>query len=71
MTNRYKNNIKKGLQHFNIMGYPAYEKFFEYAKANNEIKKILWAPRWTYDEKLGKVISLSIKISLMNLAKIS
>jgi hypothetical protein len=24
LTNRYKNNIKKGLQHFNIMGYPAY-----------------------------------------------
>ena len=69
LTNRYKNNIKKGLQHFNIMGYPAYEKFFEYAKANNEIKKILWAPRWTYDEKIGKSHFFEYKDKFNELSK--
>lgn len=69
LTNRYQNNIKKGLQHFNIMGYPAYEEFFEYAKANNEIKKILWAPRWTYDKKIGKSHFFEYKDKFNELSK--
>ena len=42
---------------------------FEYAKANNEIKKILWAPRWTYDEKIGKSHFFEYKDKFNELSK--
>ena len=44
-------------------------KTFEYAKANNEIKKILWAPRWTYDEKIGKSHFFEYKDKFNELSK--
>lgn len=67
LRNRYRSNIKKGLQHFDIIGYPAYEKFFGCKKSFGKIKKILWAPRWTYDEKIGKSHFFEYKDSFIRL----
>lgn len=52
LNNKFQYNIKNGYQHFYDVGYPAYEKYFDY-KFKNGIKKILWTPRWSYDPEIG------------------
>lgn len=52
LNKKFDYTIKNGLQHFYDVGYPAYEKYFNY-KCRKGIKRILWTPRWSYDPKVG------------------
>lgn len=54
LSSRYKKNIKKGIQHFKKIGYPAYENFFIEDAWDGKVRKVLWTPRWTCDETIGK-----------------
>jgi hypothetical protein len=46
--------VHGGLQHFEALGYPAYERYLTYAGgAPPEQCRILWTPRWTTDAVIG------------------
>lgn len=52
LYNQHKNNCLKGYQHFEVLGYPVFDKYYK-MKWNGEIKSILWTPRWSYAPGIG------------------
>jgi len=52
LIKKYRKNCNNGLQNFICTGYPSFEKFFD-IKWDGKIKRILWAPRWSYEPKTG------------------
>ena len=48
----FSRNCKENLQYFTSIGYPAFEHCMKIAK-ECVYKKIMWAPRWTYDDVVG------------------
>lgn len=68
LTKRYKSNIKNEYQHFFKIGYPSFERFSQVEK-NDEIKTVLWTPRWSYDENVGGSHFLEYKNGFLALAK--
>ena len=52
-TNVYQDNIGLGYQHFEFLGYPILEKFYLMAATESSVKRILWTPRWSYNERVG------------------
>ncbi len=44
--------VKKGLQHFVNYGYPSLAPFCK-IQPRDEIKTVLWTPRWSYDARIG------------------
>lgn len=52
LKQRYWKNVRQGIQHFELLGYPTFSGFACEPKAE-EIKNVLWTPRWLYDEKKG------------------
>ncbi len=52
MKTVFGENYDKGIQKVQELGYPPFERYEEMSY-NSEIKTIAWAPRWSYDEKVG------------------
>ncbi len=52
MIKMFPKGYKKGYRHYETLGYPVLEKYFGLNKVSTE-DKILWTPRWSYDEKTG------------------
>lgn len=50
---KYNKNIKNGFQHFFMLGYPALEKCIMKKDSPKCVNRILWTPRWSYDERIG------------------
>ena len=47
---------KKGLLHYRYLGYPMFDELLKKTRTFRDDSKrirILWTPRWTYDEKVG------------------
>lgn len=53
MTDKYKESVAFGYQHFEFLGYPILEKFYLMAATKSSAKRILWTPRWSYNERVG------------------
>lgn len=49
---KFKKNFVYRLQHVVSLGYPNLARFFDIPK-NICVKKILWTPRWSYDNRVG------------------
>lgn len=45
-------NIKRGIQKVKYLGFPPFEEYFGWHK-NDQINQITWAPRWSYDKRVG------------------
>ena len=52
MQIKFANNCKDNLQKFVSIGYPVFERCMELSY-DCQYKKVMWAPRWTYDETVG------------------
>lgn len=57
------------LHRVECLGYPALEPYFD-IKPSNVFKKILWTPRWSYDEKLGGSQFLEYKETIKTIKKL-
>lgn len=68
LNQRYRRNVRQGVQHFELLGYPAFSRFADMPKRAG-IKKILWTPRWLYDEKKGGSHFIEYKDSYVSLRK--
>lgn len=60
---------KKGIQHFECLGYPPFEFYLNMAAPKDCVENILWIPRWSYAEKGGGSHFLEYKDSFNELAK--
>lgn len=49
----FKYNVQKNYQHFELLGYPELEAYINNVPKKNKKLRILWAPRWTYDQEVG------------------
>lgn len=52
MQLQFKKNCMDRLQHFVSVGYPVFEQCMKLA-SSCKYKKVMWAPRWTYDKIVG------------------
>lgn len=52
LQEKFKKECLKGLQHFSFLGYPSLEYYFD-LQNNEEVKSVLWLPRWSYAEVGG------------------
>ena len=58
------------LHHVDFLGYPAFECYFNRNVQNNDSGsiRILWTPRWSYDEKIGGSRFFEYKDTILSLA---
>lgn len=49
----YSKQIKKGIKHIELIGYPEFEHYLRDEHAEKKTKQILWTPRWSYDDIVG------------------
>lgn len=68
MFNARGETAQKGLQKIMNLGYPPLEPFLR-KTSRNEIKSILWTPRWSYDENYGGSHFLEYREMLFELKK--
>ena len=52
LMRKYPISCRLGIRHIEDLGYPSLEPYFN-KKSFDELKSILWTPRWSYDSKLG------------------
>lgn len=45
--------VGHGVQHFELLGYPAYERCLTYRPQPRAWRRILWTPRWTAEGAIG------------------
>ncbi|MBR4904214.1 MAG: D-alanyl-D-alanine carboxypeptidase family protein [Selenomonadaceae bacterium] len=53
MTEKYRENIELGYQHFEFLGYPILERYYQMPASESSVKRILWTPRWSCNERVG------------------
>lgn len=53
ITKRYSDNAALGYQHFEFLGYPILEKYYQMPATASLTKRILWTPRWSYNARVG------------------
>ena len=63
---RFKKTSEKGYQHFEYLGYPSLEPFMK-IKNRNEIKSIIWTPRWSYNKTIGGSHFIEYKDSFVSI----
>lgn len=68
LLKKYKRNVKKGYQHFLLIGYPALMRYFNYEFRDN-YTNILWTPRWSCHPVLGGSNFFEYKDCYLKLAK--
>ncbi|MGN1029940.1 MAG: CDP-glycerol glycerophosphotransferase family protein, partial [Bacilli bacterium] len=61
-------NINNRIQKVEYLGYPPLEKYLNFPQIEL-VKRITWAPRWTYDDKLGGSHFMEYKDFFLDLAK--
>ena len=49
----YPLTVGAGVQHFEDLGYPCYERYLDEWRPPNSACRILWMPRWTTQERIG------------------
>lgn len=66
LSKRYSSNCKKKYQNFFLLGYPAFEEYFN-MNWDGSIQNILWTPRWSYAPKIGGSHFMEYKDSYLEL----
>lgn len=61
--------VATGLQHFEDLGYPAYEPYLKYRREQHTVRRVLWTPRWTTDPVVGGSHFLEYKDLFVDFAK--
>ncbi len=52
MRNEYLKEYPYSCYHSEYLGYPAFEQYYNVSPMN-EYKRVMWTPRWSYDERVG------------------
>jgi CDP-glycerol glycerophosphotransferase (TagB/SpsB family) len=52
LIRKYPISSRMGIRHVEDLGYPSLEPYFS-KKPTENLKTVLWTPRWSYDSKLG------------------
>ena len=50
---KFKDNVDMGYTHFEFLGYPILERYYQMPATESSAKRILWTPRCRYDGKIG------------------
>ena len=66
LDRQFELTCKKGYQNFYVVGYPAFEKYFD-QKWDENVNSILWTPRWSYDNKIGGSHFFEYKDTIINI----
>lgn len=66
LNKKFELTCKKGYQNFYVVGYPAFEKYFD-QKWGENVNSILWTPRWSYDNKIGGSHFFEYKDTIINI----
>ena len=61
---------KNKLQKVEYLGYPPFEEYFKWEK-REKVQRITWAPRWSYDEKVGGSHFIEYKNNFVELRKLN
>ncbi len=68
LEKRYRKNVRLGYQNFILLGYPALMRYSDYYY-NKIKKKVLWTPRWSYDQRVGGSNFMEYKDDFLRLVK--
>ncbi len=70
MDTAWNVSVSKGYQSFFNVGYPSLDIDFPLKEKNDQkCKKVLWTPRWTYDESIGGSHFFEYKDGYLNFAR--
>ena len=50
---KFKANVEMGYNHFEFLGYPILERYYQMPATKSSAKRILWTPRWNYEGNRG------------------
>ena len=64
---QFAKTLAAGIQHFEFLGFPLFERYLSAGDVDR--KKILWTPRWSYDEKVGGSHFLEYKDEIIDLKR--
>ena len=53
MESAYPLTVSAGVQHFEDLGYPCFERYLAERCTSRSARRILWTPRWTTQERIG------------------
>jgi len=53
LREKFSKGSTAGIQHFEFVGYPSFEYYFNMEKPSDKIQNVLWIPRWSYAEVGG------------------
>ena len=53
MTDAYPMTVDAGVQHFEDLGYPGFEPYLETQNEGCAVRRVLWLPRWSTQERIG------------------
>lgn len=68
MREVFGKNYNRGIQKIQELGYPPFERY-ENMKDSAQVATIAWAPRWSYDEKVGGSHFFEYKDGFVSLRK--
>lgn len=53
LSDAYSLAVRVGVQHFEMLGYPGFQPYLSAGGGRNPIRRVLWTPRWSLDERIG------------------
>lgn len=53
LSDAYSLAVRVGVQHFEMLGYPEFQPYLSAGGGRNPIRRVLWTPRWSLDERIG------------------
>lgn len=68
LEKKFRRNCMQGLQHFEYLGYPSLAPYLGMGQTE-QVHKILWTPRWSYDPQIGGSHFLEYKNAMVNLVE--
>lgn len=69
LTKKFPYNVKHGLQRFECLGYPEFDKYYLLKKPESDDFTLLWTPRWNYDPVKGGSHFFEYKDKIIDLAR--
>lgn len=69
MESVYPGTAAAGLQSFEDLGYPSFEPYLKHHSRQNDVRRILWTPRWTTDPMVGGSHFLAYKEFFLDFAR--
>lgn len=69
LRKKYAKNVQANLQHFEYLGYPAFDQYLTILDhSERKLKRILWTPRWTSNKAFARSHFIDYKDLFLALA---